>query len=109
MLAVMRQSCLVSKAIAQRAHRDFRSYWLLGDLPEAHGRRHSGRAAAATEGWARVAASLLEAERRTAMRWQGIADARDVAGMEEDMEEVATVAVAAGELVAGIARAREQA
>lgn len=113
----MRQSCLASMAIAQRqarAHTGCHSCWRLAGLAEAHGRRHSGRAAAAIEGWARVAASLLEAVRRTAMSSQVMAVARDV-GRAEGMVAVAVVAVAAAEaaaaaqLVAGIARAREPA
>ena len=86
------------------------SCWRLGDLLEAHGRRRSGKAAAATEGSARVAASLPEAVQHMAMHSRAMTAARDV-GRAEDMVEAAAVAVAAAvvEAVVGTARAREPA
>jgi len=93
------------------------SCWRLGDLLEAHGRRRSGKAAAATEGSARVVASLLEAVRRMAMHLRVMAVARDVGKVVGMAEAVAVVVVAAvlaaaaagAEVVAGIAQAREPA
>ena len=117
----MRQSCWANKAIARRqkrAHMGCHSCWRLEDLLEAHGRRRSGKAAAATEGSARVVASLLEAVRRMAMHLRVMAVARDVGkvvGMAEAVAVVVVVAAvlaaaaAGAEVVAGIAQAREPA
>jgi hypothetical protein len=109
----MRQSYSASMATVrrqERAHTGCHSCWRLEDLLEAHGRRHSDRAAAATEGLARVVASLLEAAQRMAMHLRAMTVARD-AGRAEGMVEAVAVAVAAAavEAVAGTAQAREPA
>jgi hypothetical protein len=110
----MRRSCLANMGIARRqekAHTGCHSCWRLGDLLEAHGRRRSGKAAAATEGSARVVASLLEVAQRTAMHLRVTTVAQNV-GRAEGMVEAAAVAVAAAavvEAVAGTAQAREPA
>ena len=101
----MQRSCSASMAIAQRqakARTGCHSCWRLADLLEAHGRCHSGTAAAATEGWARVVASLLEAARRMVMHSRVMTVARDVGRAEGKVEAVA-VAAAVVAAVAGTA------
>ena len=110
----MRRNCSGSMVIAQaweKAHTGCRSCWRLVGSRAAHGNHCSGRAAAAIEGSARVAASLLEAAQRMAMRLQAMAAARDVGrpvGIAAAVESVAEAAVAE-EAVAGIAQATEPA
>lgn len=110
----MRQNCLVNMAIAQgweMAHTGCRSCWRLAGSTAAHGNHCSGRAAAAIEGSVRVAASLLEAVQRMAMRLQAMVAARDVgrpAGIAAAVVSVAEAA-AAEEAAAGIAQAKEPA
>ena len=110
----MLRSCLASMAIAQgweKAHTDCRSCWRLANLTAAHGSHCSGRAAAAIEDWVRVAASLLEAVQRMAMRLRAMAVARDVGRAAGTAVAVVSVAEAAAaeEVVAGTAQAREPA
>jgi hypothetical protein len=112
MLVVTRRSYSASMAIVQRwarAHTGCHSCWRLGDLLEAHGRRHSGMAAAAI--LVRVSASSQEAVRRMAMHLRAIHAARRLVGTAEGKMKVAAVAVAGAAAVAqvagGIAQARE--
>lgn len=85
----------------------------LEGLTEAHGRRHSGRAAVVIEGLARDVVSLLEVVRHMVMRRRVKAVAgRGVGRAEEGIAAVAAAEAAAAVVVevsavAGIAQAKE--